>query len=106
MSEDKLVSVAEVNGKRLELYDNGRGPEIFVDGIQGLMGGPSIVKWNFFSTGFREGYDGREKEFREVAARIVCSPETFVSIVDFMKEVADQIKKDMNADPEQATGKE
>lgn len=106
MPENKLVSIAEVRGKRLELFDNGKAPELFVDGIQGLMGGPSIIKWNFFTTGFREGYDGQEKEFREVAARIVCTPEVFVSMVEFLQEVADEIKKNANGETSQSTGTE
>lgn len=92
MSEDRLVSVTESEGRRLELYDTGSHPEVFVDGIQGLMIGKGVVKWNFFSTTYNADYTEKDHEYREIAARIVCTPDTFLSLVDFLNEVAEQMK--------------
>ncbi len=91
---DRLISQIKEGEKTIELYESdGKNLEIYIDGIQGVMGAGSIVKFNCFARDFDHLQDGIER--RSVACRMVMSLDTFISVADFLEKTAINMKKEL-----------
>ena len=81
-------------GKTIKVVGREIGePELFVDGIHGVMRDGLAMKLNFFTRGFSEG-DKSDEERREVACRMVMTLDTFLSVADFLKVQAERLREE------------
>jgi hypothetical protein len=90
---ERLVAKTTQRGQALELYESGdRNPEVFIDGVHGLMVNGATVKLNCFS---RSINSTAEAERRDVACRLVMGVDTFFAVADFLNAQAAQLRKSL-----------
>ena len=64
-----------------------QNPEIYIDGMQGVIVVGSVVKINCFTRGHAGPTDGATEERRMVACRLTMGVDTFLAILDWLKVV-------------------
>src|SRR5262245_18999105 len=80
-------------GATYQLYeDGGINPEIYIDGMQGVVILGPVIKINCFTRGFATPAAAGQVEERDVACRLVMGIDTFFSVVDWLKSVSDDLR--------------
>lgn len=97
---DRIISVIAgggYQGREARLFEStDSNPEVYVDGIQGLVVVGGVVKLNFFRRALDQSLEpGSEFERRDVACRAVMSIETFLSVVDLLKATGQDIQAEI-----------
>ena len=88
MPKPKLFD-AELDGKKIGVYETERTVEIFAEGVHGLAVSGPMIKVNFFTRTFPINGDS---ESRDVAVRLVLPLNEFASITElFRKQIETMI---------------
>lgn len=89
-----IAKTKMADGTESELYEPGGGAqEIYVEGIHGITARGPVVKFNWFVRS-PNIIDAKAKpEVRYVAVRLVMGMDTFFTCADFLKENADNMRK-------------
>jgi hypothetical protein len=87
-------SVGGPAGVKYELYEaEGTNPEVYIDGMHGVMLVGSIIKINCFTRGGFPAAKAGEVEQRDVACRLVMGLDTFLNVMDWLKVVDKDIRE-------------
>lgn len=100
---DRLIMTIEQDGKKMRLYESrGSNPEVYVDGIQGMMVTGPIAKFNFFTRDFISPEEFEEQgERRKLVCRLVMTANTFLSVADYFQKHAQELKQKMQQEQDQ-----
>jgi hypothetical protein len=105
MAERLIVSVEGDDKKNLNLYESSvSSPELFVDGIQGMMVVGAVAKLNFFTRDWPSANGTQnEGERRKLACRMVMTVDTLLSVADYLHKHAQEIKTQIGQQQAQPT---
>lgn len=93
---DRLILSVDSDDKKSKynLYESSiPNPEIFVDGIQGMMVAGSVAKFNFFTQDYLSPEETKGGDRRRLACRLVMSVETFLSTADYFQRYAKELRE-------------
>lgn len=99
---ERLVSAAPgagLNGREARLYESSdTNPEVFIDGVQGLLVQGLTVKVNCFRRAVDQSLESTsEFERRDVACRLVMGMDTFLALTDFLNKNAQLVAQEVKA---------
>lgn len=92
MTERHLLSIELPDGKTAQLVEKeGGAPEVYVDGVWGVLYSRGVCKMNFYTAGMSPD---QKSEIRDIAVRLVMSLPALIDLSAFLVRQINSLAQD------------